>query len=91
VGDSVNRLNKSVHINPQFAWTDWELYSGNGAVRAAEKLNTALAEAVNSGNNRDEVRQLMELAMKELDVYGANDTETHWFLKDVLDEVFGDE
>lgn len=87
----MNRLNKSVHINPTFAWTDWELYEDAKATNTARLLNELLRDLVNAGCDRDEVERQM-LATMESDAFsevGANDTEPRRFLDRILEEIYG--
>lgn len=87
----MNRLNKSVHINPTFSWVDWDLYEGvNGKEAVAFRMNTRLAELVNRGEPRDRVESEM---LKLMDFYssnGASDSEPVRLLERILDEVYGE-
>lgn len=88
----MNRLNKSIHINPSFSWVDWDLYEGvNGTPAVAFNLNTRLAELVNRGEPRAHVEREMLALMEFYSSNGAADTEPRRLLAEVLDEVFGDQ
>lgn len=88
----MNRLNKTIHINPLFSWVDWDLYEGvNRTEAVAFRLNTRLAELVNRGEPRKDVEREM---LKLMDFYssnGAADSEPVALLNRVLDEVFGEQ
>ena len=88
----MKRLNKSVRINPQFSWTDWELYDSEGTIRATELLNKLLADLVNAGCDRRETFTAMANTMssESFRELGAADSEPLRFLEDILDEVYGE-
>lgn len=86
----MNRLNKSVQINPTFSWTDWELYEGPFSSSTARSLNQHLMDLVNSGNDRRETEDAMHDLMLKLSKSGAYDTEPRDFLERILTEIFGD-
>ena len=86
----MKRLNKSVRINPQFSWTDWELYDTEGTIRATELLNKLLADLVNAGCDRNEAYTAMYNTMtsQSFSDLGAADSEPLAFLDRVLDEIY---
>lgn len=86
----MKRLNMSITIDPAFTAEDWQLYTSSmDCVPAANSLNKALKEAVNSGANREDVEKLVNKEMNRLRNFGAIDSEPRWFLEDVLDQIFG--
>lgn len=84
------RLNKKVEvtIDPRFSWVDWELYELIGVEAAAEELNEALAEAVNSGISREGVEREMLKVRQELIEFGTMDGACFAQLRRILDVVF---
>lgn len=84
------RLNKTVQINPNFSWIDWGLYDMYGCVGVADALNSALRLSVNDGESRTSVEKHMYSYMELHRRNGADDTEAHEFLSQVLDNIFGE-
>ena len=87
----MNRLIKTTTIKVGFAWTDWQLYDEPGVVVVAQKLNTMLEAAVNDGGDRRDVKQTMMCEFRRFEDFGANDTEPHRFLDQVLDNIYGED
>lgn len=80
-----------VHIEPTFTADDWQLFTALPDCNAvAEKLNYELKIIVNSGSERFQVEKHMEPWLQRFSAYGASDSESRWFLKQVLDEIFGE-
>lgn len=84
-------LNMRVHIEPAFTADDWQLFTASmDCAKVAEKLNYELKIIVNGGNERFQVEKHMEPWLQTFSAYGASDSEPRWFLKQVLDEIFGE-
>lgn len=84
-------LNMRVHIEPAFTADDWQLYTAStDCSKVAEKLNYELKIIVNGGNERFQVEKHMHQWMQKFSEYGAYDSEPVWFLKQVLDEIYGE-
>jgi hypothetical protein len=86
----MKRLNKSIHVRPEFSWLDWQLYDLPGNVRSAELLNKLLADLVNAGCDRQEVERAMHDTMTSdsFSEIGAADGEPMTFLDAILDEIY---
>ncbi len=70
---------------------DWQLYTRKtGADGVAAQLNEGFQTLVNSGKPREEVNAIMSKLMGRLRGWGADDTEPHYVLKDLLDHVYGE-
>lgn len=87
----MNRLIKTVTIKAGFSWIDWGLYDNPGVVRAGYDLNRWLEEVVNAGYDRSRVENEMHHAFKKFENFGANDSEPHHFLEQVLNDIFGED
>jgi hypothetical protein len=90
----MKKLNKKVTIAPVFVAEDWQLYSSSMSATecfiVCNTLNTALKTAVDeSGSTHESVYKAMIKVMNEYSKYGAMDSEPIYFLKDILDEVYG--
>lgn len=69
---------------------DWQLYTRKkGADGVAKQLNEGFQTVVNSGKSREEVRSWMGKLMTRLRGWGADDTEPHYVLRDLLDHIYG--
>ena len=88
----MNRLNlvRTVMVNPTFSWTDWELYDMPRVIEVAERLNRRLKMLVNHDLDRDLIEDEMLDEMDKVKEFGALDSDARRFLKNVLDEIFGD-
>jgi hypothetical protein len=72
---------------------DWQLYTlanPRGCGTAAEALNRALMEAVNSGKTHSEVVSAVMPVFEEYSDLGACDSEPMGMLDTVLDQVFAE-
>jgi hypothetical protein len=85
-------LNASVKINPTFTNDYWQLYSSKGGYKSAvKKLNSALQKAVNAKDStRFSVSAAMQPVFRELEDFGASDTEPRELFYTVLDQIYGD-
>ena len=86
-------LNRHVEISyPDISPETWELFTHDNLLRsekAADMLNYTLYEMVNAGLSKHGVRQAMYKVMESYADVGANDSEAHRLLNDLLAEVFG--
>lgn len=81
-----------VKISANFTAEDWQLYLDNEhAEEVADKLNRQLEFLVNSGFPCTEVSNRMWQYMSELSKYGANDSEAHYLLEDILESIYPNE
>lgn len=70
---------------------DWDLYtSKKGAEECAQRLNTALESCVNSRKGMKDTYYYMYDVMSSESRLGANDTEPHRVLDDLLNMIYGD-
>lgn len=71
---------------------DWELYStAPGVDSIAGMLNKKFMDCVNNGMDRVETEREMDALMDKYSYAGADDSEPHWVLEDLLNYVYGDE
>lgn len=81
-----------VNISAHFTAEDWQLYLDNEhAEEVADKLNRQLEFLVNSGFSCNEVANRMWQYMSEMAKYGANDSEPHYLLEDILESIYPNE
>ncbi len=84
------KLNKRVLVDVRLTPDDWDLYTSEPEVeRVAEYLNERFNEFVNAGWDRTLVRKSMDKHMRLYSAWGANDTEPHRVLEQLLEEVYG--
>lgn len=80
-------------VDAQFTPEQWSLYTNDdvpGEVsKVATRLNNTLRLQVNAGGTRTEVETAMQECMTRFAKYGADDSEPHHFLNEVLDEIYG--
>lgn len=74
----------------------WELFTVDPEQRkrsafAAATINTALENAVNGGKDRSAVWSEVTGVMQQFRNCGAMDTEPRNHLREILDEIFGEE
>lgn len=85
-----NKMNLTKRVNLKLTPDDWDLYTSEPEVeRVAEYLNERFNEFVNAGWDRTLVRQSMDKHMRLYSAWGANDTEPHYVLEQLLEEVYG--
>lgn len=86
----MKRLNLKLIVDPVFTAEDWQLFTCSmDCSAAANSLNKALKEAINSGVDRRTTRSLVHREMNNLSKFGAADSEPLWFLEQILDSVYG--
>ena len=66
----------------------WELFDMEGRELVAQHINRVIESAVNTGSNREQVRANAYVVMQMYREYGANDTEGHRRLEDILEKIF---
>lgn len=82
-------INKKVELN--YSADKWQLYTASmNCDEAAQELNKAFTEAVNSGLGKLEVYKSVEAVMRKYDNFGATDSEPRWVLEDLIRKVFGE-
>lgn len=73
---------------------EWQLFTFYSRVEAellAKRLNQEIVTAVNGGMSRDQVQVLLGKMMRDNAHLGADDSEPHWMLQNILDSVYGEE
>ena len=76
-------------VSVGFTADQWQLYTASmDCSKAAEALNLQLQKAVNSGMDRERVRDHMDVVMSRLSGYGAADTEPEVTLLKALERMF---
>lgn len=85
----------SVRKHIDYIWLnqdDWELYStAPGVDSIAGILNERFMHCVNNEMTRAGTRQIMANLLRKYSYAGADDSEPHWVLEDLLNYVYGDE
>lgn len=88
-------INMSVkkHIEVDFTAEQWDLfthkYSYQEVKKVADDLNRCLEQEYNAGKSKMNVAMQVGNMMRSYSKYGANDSEPHWFLERVLNELYG--
>ena len=69
---------------------DWQLYTTSmNCEKAAEKLNNTFVASVNLGLDKHQTRVKMNHVMNMCRSYGADDSEPHYVLRELMDLVVG--
>jgi len=76
-------------VKLSLASDDWGLYDIPGSSEAADRLNLAVADAINSTATWSQAYTVACVAMNNESEYGAADTEGKQALKDILRQVYG--
>lgn len=83
------RVKKKVTVEVNLTARDWELFTASmDCTKAAEALNIAATDALNTGDPITASRMFSE-AQNKWAFYGAADSEPSAMFRDLLREVFG--
>ena len=83
------KLNMRVLVDAKLTPDDWDLFTREPEVeRIAENLNAKFNECVNGRLTREETERNMSREMRLYSAWGANDTEPHYVLEQLLNEVY---
>lgn len=88
-------LNRKIKFKPviesmELTGDDWQLYTTSmNCEKAAEKLNNTFVACVNLGLDKHQTRAKMQHTMNMCRSYGADDSEPHYVLRELIDMVYG--
>ena len=83
-------IKRIVKITVEFTAAQWQLYDNDlYASCIAGALNRELERCVNLGYSKEETSRFVRSVMRSQAASGADDTEPHRFLEQVLDEIYG--
>lgn len=85
------QIKRVVKITAYFTPAQWGLYteSAEPVDIAADALNAELVRCVNLGYTKEDTSRFVRSVMRHFSTTGADDTEPHCFLEQVLDEIYG--
>ena len=85
------QIKRIVQIEVNFSPSQWGLYTGADGLseRAAYFLNREVEDCINAGYTKENTRHFVRYAMQRFSEQGADDSEPHRFLEQVLDEIYG--
>ncbi len=83
-------IKKVVRVNAYFTASQWGLYteSAEPVDIVADALNTELVRCVNLGYSMEDTSRFVRSVMKHFSSAGADDSEPHRFLQQVLNEIY---
>ena len=83
-------IKRIVKIEACFTARQWQLYDGDQIISAcvAGELNREIERCVNLGYAKEDTSRFVRSVMRQRAEFGADDTEPHRFLEQVLDEIY---
>jgi len=83
-------VKRIVKIEACFTAGQWQLYSDDQIIAAcvAGELNREIERCVNLGYAKEDTSRFVRSVMRQRAEFGADDTEPHRFLEQVLDEIY---
>lgn len=82
-------IKRAIRVQCHFTQSQWNLYDlGSVTSIVADALNREIERCINLGYTKEDTSRFVRSVMRNYAEFGANDTEPHRFLEQVLEEIY---